>query len=328
MKELVSAICGRLHAGEYAMLCCILKADGSTPRGAGAKMAVFQDGTTLGTVGGGALERLSGVRAAELLREARSETREYRLAPDKKDDIGMVCGGDVLMGFYCCDPARAEDVAAFDALRDVLDRNGTAWIRTEFDSSGESRLSVIEREDIHSEAERLPTEPKLTQTEEKTVLLEPVARHETVYIFGGGHVGAALAPALSAVGFSVVVYDSRTDFVTRERFPTAKELVFGSFENALDTVKIAPEDYIVIMTPGHKADHMVLSQALRTKATYIGCIGSSKKVAYVNQKLAEEGFSEDDIARIHSPIGLPIKAQTPEEIAVSITAELILHRHT
>ena len=73
---------------------------------------------------------------------------------------------------------------------------------------------------------------------------------------------------------------------------------------------------------------MVLSQALRTKATYIGCIGSSKKVAYVNQKLAEEGFSEDDIARIHSPIGLPIKAQTPEEIAVSITAELILHRHT
>ncbi|MBO4915965.1 MAG: XdhC family protein [Oscillospiraceae bacterium] len=310
------------------MLCEILRSDGSTPRGAGAKMAVFDDGTTLGTVGGGALERLAGARAAELLRESRSETKEYRLSPNKEEDIGMVCGGDVLMGFYCCDPARAEDMAAFDALRDILGNNGTAWIKTEFDASGGARLSVIEREDIHSESERLPTEPKLTRTERQTVLLEPAARHETVYIFGGGHVGAALAPALSAVGFHVVVYDTRPDFVTKERFPTAKQLLFGSFENVLDTVRITPEDYVVIMTPGHKADHMVLSQALRTEATYIGCIGSSKKVAYINQRLAEEGFSEEDIARIHSPIGLPIRAQTPEEIAVSITAELILHRHT
>ena len=328
MNELVSEICRRLRLRERVVLCEILRSDGSTPRGAGAKMAVFQGGGLLGTVGGGALERLAVMQAVRLLESGQSETKEYHLNPNKKEDIGMVCGGDVLLGFYCCDPMRTEDVAAFEALRDILSTNGTAWVRTEFDDSGEAHMSVIEREDIHSEAERLPMEPKLTQTEQQTVLLEPVARHETVHIFGGGHVGAALAPALSAVGFSVVVYDTRRDFVTKERFPTAKELLFGSYENILDTVKIEPEDYVVIMTPGHKADHLVLSQVLRTRATYIGCIGSSKKVAYINRQLAEEGFSEDDIARIHSPIGLPIEAQTPEEIAVSITAEMILHRHT
>ena len=104
-------------------------------------------------------------------------------------------------------------------------------------------------------------------------------------------------------------------------------MLCGPFEALLPEVQIAPEDYFVVMTPGHKADLAVLRQALRTDATYIGCIGSAKKVAYINGQLRQEGFSEAQIARIHSPIGLPIGAQTPEEIAVSIAAQLIQHRH-
>ncbi len=328
MNQLIPEICRRLQAGERVMLCSILESDGSTPRGAGAKMAVFRDGSTLGTIGGGALERLATIRAAELLGEGRSETKQYHLNRNVKENTGMVCGGEAFVGFCCCEPARAEDTAVFSALRSALAENRTVWLRTEFDASGTAHVSLIEREDIHSEAERLPAEPQLTRTEQGAVLLEPLTGRETVYLFGGGHVGAALAPALAAVGFSVIVYDPRPDFVTAERFPTAKEIRIGAFEDVLNTVHIRPEDYVVIMTPGHKADYQVLSQVLRTKATYIGCIGSSKKVAFVNQRLAEDGFSAEDIARIHSPIGLPIRAETPEEIAVSITAEMILHRRT
>ena len=327
MLELIFAICGKLEVGERVMLCSILQTDGSAPRGAGAKMAVFQDGSQLGTIGGGALERLAGLRALELLGSGRSETKAYDLKPNRKEDIGMVCGGDAIVGFYYCDPACAEDVAAFTTLREILGKNASAWIKTVFDDSGAARMTVIEKEDIHSEA-RLPREPQLTVCEQQTVLLEPVTLKETVYLFGGGHVGAALVPALAAVGFSVTVYDARPDFARAERFPAAERVILGAYEEILQTVQIQPEDYVVVMTPGHKADYLVLTQALQTEATYIGCIGSSKKVAYINRQLLEDGFTKQDIERIHSPIGIPIKAQTPEEIAVSITAEMILHRHS
>ena len=137
----------------------------------------------------------------------------------------------------------------------------------------------------------------------------------------------ALVPALYAVGYAVTVYDSRPALADPARWPQAERVLCGPFEEAFSGLEIGPADSIVVMTPGHRADYQVLRQALRTPAGYIGCIGSAKKVAYVNGCLKADGFSEAEIGRIHSPIGLPILAQTPEEIAVSITAQLILHRH-
>ena len=147
-----------------------------------------------------------------------------------------------------------------------------------------------------------------------------------MYIFGGGHVGKALAPVLDKIGFNVTVYDYRPGLVTKENTPGAKEIIIGDYSDIFSKVTITPYDYVVIMTPGHQADFEVLNQILKTPATYIGCIGSRTKVAATTKRLKDAGYTDKDISRIHSPIGLPIMAQTPDEIAISIAAELIKHR--
>lgn len=157
------------------------------------------------------------------------------------------------------------------------------------------------------------------------VLTEPAEADYRVYIFGAGHVSTALVPVLLPLGFPVTVIDQRPELAKEERFPGAKVLC-APLDPLPAELSLTERDYAVIMTPGHEQDLAVLRQVLKTPAFYIGCIGSRKKTAYVNQILREEGFSASDLERIHAPIGLPIMARTPEEIAVSIAAELILHR--
>ena len=156
--------------------------------------------------------------------------------------------------------------------------------------------------------------------------MEPLVRAGKVCIFGGGHVGRALVPVLAAVGFRVVLFDNRAALAKPENYPAADEVIFGDFRRIYDKVTLTPDDYAVIMTPGHQADFEILSQVLKSEAAYIGCIGSRSKVAKTQEKLRAEGYGDADIARIHSPIGLPILAETPEEIAISIAAEMIEHR--
>lgn len=326
MKDLISAAEQRVQHGERAVLCCVLEAEGSAPRGAGARMAVLADGTTLGTVGGGALELEATRRAGELLEAGRSEVRSLALHRDVPESLGMVCGGSVLLGFHCLVPEDRAAVSVMERLA-ALPEGMPAWLRTVWHPDGTASLTLTEGEDLHSEGERLPNKPVLNRTEAETVFLEPIFTPERVWIFGGGHVGRALVPALAAVGFAVTVVDERPALADPARFPAARQVLCGSYAELLPTLTLRHEDYAVVMTQGHLADLEVLSAVLRTPACYIGCIGSRKKAAFVNDQLREKGFSEAELARIHSPIGLPILAQTPEEIAVSITAEMILHRH-
>lgn len=173
---------------------------------------------------------------------------------------------------------------------------------------------------------KLLTSQPVYQAGEPAYYAEPVVLAGTAYIFGGGHVGAALAPVLHYVGFRVAVFDNRPDFATPEHYPDADEVIFGQYQDFSPWITLQPEDYVTIMTPGHQADREVLLQALRSPATYIGCIGSRKKVALTRERLAAAGFSQQDIDRVHAPIGLPILAETPEEIAISVAAEMIRHR--
>ena len=148
---------------------------------------------------------------------------------------------------------------------------------------------------------------------EPTYYVEPLTTAGYAYIFGGGHVAQELVPVLSRVGFAPIVFEDRPDFARKELFSEASET-------------ITPDDYIIIMTRGHQADFEVLRQALLTPATYVGVIGSRSKIATTNRRLVEAGIPEAELSRIHAPIGLPILGETPAEIAISITAELILHR--
>jgi xanthine dehydrogenase accessory factor len=148
----------------------------------------------------------------------------------------------------------------------------------------------------------------------------------TVFIFGGGHVSMELAKTLKYVGFEYVVWDDRSNFANRERFPDAKEVICEPFDNILDKIKVTNQDMIVVMTRGHVYDYIVEKQALKTDAAYIGVIGSSSKNKVIREKLLVDGYSENEINRVCAPIGIPIAADTPEEIAISIAAEIIMFR--
>ena len=147
-----------------------------------------------------------------------------------------------------------------------------------------------------------------------------------VYIFGGGHVSQKLAPALSAVEFRCVVLEERAEFCKPELFPGAEEVRLIDFSRLSQELTFTKDDYVVIITRGHKDDLLVQSQVMHTPVRYIGVIGSKQKTAAVTAALREMGFADRDFARVHAPIGLPIRSETPAEIAVSITAQLILVR--
>lgn len=147
-----------------------------------------------------------------------------------------------------------------------------------------------------------------------------------VYIFGGGHVAQALVPVLTAVDFRCVVLEDRPEFCRRPLFPGAEETVLADFSRISDFVTLTNEDWAVIMTRGHQDDLLVQAQVMRSPVRYIGVIGSKKKTASLTAKLLDMGFTDADFKRVCAPIGLPIRSETPAEIAVSIAAQLILDR--
>lgn len=273
MNQLFKYIYSALEKEKNVVLCSIVEATGSSPRGEGARMAVFADGTTAGTVGGGAVELQSIQFAKEIFQTGQSQEKVFRLSPNDVEDIGMICGGEVTIEFRYLSYENTKDMQ---------------WVR-----------------DFGDEMEH---------------------QKRRVWLFGGGHVGRALVPVLHSIDFSVIVYDNRKELAVKEQFPLATEVWYGSYDTLDDRIQIEAKDYVVIMTPGHQGDYEILQQVLHTPATYIGCIGSRRKVAVTTKRLQEAGHSLENISRIHSPIGLSIHAETPAEIAISIAAEMIAHR--
>jgi xanthine dehydrogenase accessory factor len=157
------------------------------------------------------------------------------------------------------------------------------------------------------------------------VFVEPILPQPVVYLFGAGHVSTAVAKAANAAGFGVGVIDDRESFANTQRFPMAQE-IHSSFEHAFENLKPNGSSYVVIVTRGHKEDMRVLAWAVRTNARYVGMIGSRRKVLSVYKALEKEGYRMDEFERVYAPMGLEIGALSPEEIALSIVAELVAIR--
>jgi xanthine dehydrogenase accessory factor len=156
------------------------------------------------------------------------------------------------------------------------------------------------------------------------VLLETVLPRPTAYLFGGGHISFHLSKILRFIGFDFVVIDDRKEFANCNRFPDAKECIVQDFEHVVEHLSFDPfSSYLIIVTRGHKSDLFVLEQAIRANVKYIGMIGSRRKIQLIFQQLQEQGISKDLLDTVHAPIGLDIEADTPEEITISIAAELI-----
>ncbi|HEU5450960.1 MAG TPA: XdhC/CoxI family protein [Terriglobales bacterium] len=242
--------------GRRAALATITNVRGSIPSFQTSKMLVRDDGSILGTIGGGCVEADVWQAAREVMEEEKPRTLTFNLNQNPKYDTGLVCGG-------------------------TLD-----------------------------------------------VFIEPILPIPQLYIFGAGHVAYNLYKTATLAGFAVTVVDDRESYANAERFPEAAQVIADDFDRATASLSIPESAYLVIVTRGHRDDMRVLRWAVRTPARYIGMIGSRRKVIAIYKELEKEGFSPEEFAHVYAPVGLEIGAATPEEIAVSITAELIaLRRH-
>ena len=240
--------------GRRGAVATIVSVRGSIPSYKTAKMLVRDDGTLVGTIGGGCVEADVWQAAREVMEEEKPRTVSFNLNQDPKYDTGLVCGGTL------------------------------------------------------------------------EIFIEPILPQALLYFFGAGHVATALYQTAKSAGFDPIIIDDRELYANRQRFPEAREVIAEDFDQAM--AKLSPTDssYIVIVTRGHRDDMRVLRWAVQTPARYIGMIGSKRKTITIFRELQKEGLAASLFERVHAPIGLDIGAVTPEEIAVSITAELIAVR--
>jgi xanthine dehydrogenase accessory factor len=237
--------------GRSSALATIVQCAGSAPQKTGSKMLIRDDGSIVGTLGGGCLEAEVVQAALMAIRDEQSVTLPFDLTEKQG---GLVCGGRV------------------------------------------------------------------------SVFIEPVIPDPTLVILGAGHVGKALTKAARFSGFRVVICDDRPEYANPENLPDAHDIVVHDFPTMFSRMIVPDNCYIVVATRGHNHDLDAIIASLRTAARYIGLLGSKRKKALLFKVLSEAGFSESQISRVHIPIGLPINSVTPEEIAISIMAQIIQKR--
>lgn len=329
MRRVLDTLISALDQGESAILGTIVRSSGSAPRTSGARMVVLADGAIAGSVGGGAVEGACQAEAGKLLAEAKTFTQlDFSLSAELAAEQGMVCGGSVTVLLQKLTPSAAELFkrlrrAYFEGRRPllltVLPFEGAAPRLLTLGAGEDSQVPAGLRENLQARKDRAPF--TLNQ-DGREIFIEPLVHPGTVHLVGAGHVALATAHIAGFAGFEVVVMDDRAEFANAERYPRAREVrVLAGFDSCFS--ELGPDDYVVIVTRGHMHDREVLAQALRTGAGYIGMIGSKRKRQAVYAWLRGEGFTETDLERVHNPIGLPIGADTPEEIGVSIVAEMI-----
>lgn len=251
--DLFEEIVRMRRAGQRGALATIVHTDGSIPSFESSRMLVREDGSTVGTVGGGCVEADVWAAAKEVMHTEAPKKMVFHLNNEASYDNGLICGGTV------------------------------------------------------------------------EVFVEPILPQPVVYLFGGGHVSTAVAKAAHLAGFGIGVVDDRETFANAQRFPMAQE-IFTTYEGAFEKLQPNGSSYLVIVTRGHKEDMRVLAWAVRTQARYVGMIGSKRKVLSVYKALEKEGYRMEEFERVYAPMGLDIGALSPEEIAISIVAELVAVR--
>jgi xanthine dehydrogenase accessory factor len=327
------------RAGERAALASPARLSGSVPCGGQSRMLVRADGSTRGTVGGGLLEAQVLHQAAAVMEKGEPSLLEFELTQEAAADAGMMCGGSCTVLIEPVLPGRDADVFAAAALAEaegtdivmvtlLPDHGATTMLAFLPDGAkvgwtGDATVDAKLRE----LAQRHGTgEQPCMVTEPLRACIQPVRGRPAVFVFGAGHVAVPVVQIAALAGFRVTVVDDRGDLTDSRRFPLAERILATPVEDAFGICPIGAEAYVLAITRGHVLDEEVVAHALKTSARYIGMIGSRRKVASVLDLLRDRGFGPDDIARVHAPIGLDIGAETVEEIAVSIVAEMVAVR--
>jgi xanthine dehydrogenase accessory factor len=334
MNSIIREMSNLIDKEEAFALATVVTRNGSAPRSAGAKMLVRADGSIAGTVGGGKLEAQVLELAADVMKTHTATVNEFHFTGKDASTMDMICGGRVEVLVEWLDAQAPAVVDLVQALQGLADSHQKGWLITPLPGNAHTRQhALVSNQQVLAgdlpegwdlKSVQAIRQPALLNSHQQDCLVEPVNISGSVFIIGAGHVSRSLADFTQAVGFWTVVVDDRPEFANRQRFPCADQIIVPeNYAVALDGIELDEDSYIVIVTRGHLHDHTVLAQVLRTKAGYIGMIGSRRKCQLIFDDLLKNGFTPADIQRVYAPIGLPIEAETPEEIGVSITAELI-----
>jgi xanthine dehydrogenase accessory factor len=327
-----------LQAGQDAAWATVVANSGSTPRKAGSRMVVEAGGGLHGSVGGGRLEAETlELARRELARRGRGVLRFELTSADARES-DMVCGGRATVLVESLTP---EDLPFLQRAQELLARGREAWLLTWVSERaggfGQAHLlaeaggpvagGLPDRLAALAEpAAAAPTALRELEPGQGWLLTERLEPREWLYLFGAGHVGEEVAWQAARLGFAVAVCDDRAEFANRRRFPMAEEVWAGPWEELLDSRRLGPRDYAVIMTRGHQHDLEVLARVLEHRPDYVGMIGSRRKRAVIYQELERRGVAAERLAEVRAPIGVKLPAETPAEIAVSIAAQLIEER--
>jgi xanthine dehydrogenase accessory factor len=343
-----------LEEGETLAVTTIVSTLGSTPREVGAKMVVTASGEILGTIGGGCGEAEVRRRAVEAIRSRTPEMVRVELLDDIESNSSAVCGG-VLDAFIDVwgksSEAGASDaldlageldeiarignaavlasVIVTDGVQDIapgdkcLVRNGE--VRCGNVRNAELQSAILKEAAVRQEKEDcLRTTLELSDGHKVEVFFEVMTAVRKVVIVGAGHLAIPLVAFTKILGFHTTVMDDRVIYANRERFPNADEVLTGDMAETLRGMEITPQTYIVLITRGHQFDEPCLREVIHSSAKYIGMIGSRRRIkACFIRFRDEEGIPEKLLKRVHAPIGLDLQAESPEEIALAIAAELV-----
>ena len=326
------------RAGEEIALGTLVAVRGSAPRRPGARLAVTRKGKMVGSISGGCVESDLIEKAMDVLRDASPRMETYGISDEQGFEVGLSCGGsiDVLLEPLVWDETLSAAREAMRSRRPVAlgvacdppslrGKRITVFATDRSEGSIEPDLDEL----VESEARRLlPTGGTrlLTfawQGDEAKVFVEAFAPPSRLFIVGATHAAVALCRMAKLVGFDVVVIDPRSVYASTERLPEADEIRHSWPDEGLNGNELDEYAYLVSLTHDAKFDQPTLQKALRSSARYIGAIGSRSTHERRKEQLREQGFTDADLCRIHSPIGLDIGSRTPEEIAVSILAEIL-----
>ena len=348
MKEVFHEAVDLLEKDDQLVVATVIRTKGSTPQKPGAKLLVRADGSGVGTLGGGCVEGDIWFAATQLMKgRGSAESREYQLNEELAAEDGLVCGGTM---FFLIDPVyRPEDYLDYAREIDSAYEGGGAvalaslikpgpgsdaplgsklFIREDGGTEGTLGEVGLDRE-VVEKARGLMVHGKndyVVAESGAEYFVEAYTTPPQLVICGGGHVSKAISAHARALGFRLFITDDRAEFANEERFPEADMVVAKKPEEALTELPINPNTFIIVATRGHRFDNVALAAAANTPARYVGLMGSKRKTILIYEDLVRLGIPIDRINEIRSPIGLDISARTPEEIAVSIIAEVLMFR--
>jgi len=316
-----------LAQGRRGALATIIKKIGAAPREEGAKMFIGDDGRFFGTVGGGCVEAEVWQAAKNVATTQKVKLLHYRMDGRLIENEGMICGGNVDVFL---EPVHERYRSLYAEVRNLEKKGKSALIVTQYSDSSFRKSLLREDGSALGDALNQPVGESLQSymsTRRPVIsegrIIEPIVSSSLLYLFGAGHVSQYVSQVASMVSFNIVVVDDRADFANKERFPEAQEILVEDFQKVFDRLHFHGNEYVAILTRGHKHDALVLEEVMKKPTRYVGMIGSRRKTKLILDHLKLKGFEDEALKSIHAPIGVPIRAETPQEIAVSIVAQLI-----